>query len=316
MTAELCVETGGPGLLIQDNGRTGHRREGLPASGAADPFRLAVGNTLLGNGDGDAALEITLGAGAVRYLGAPTRIVFAGGDFDYRLNHRRVAPFSVQALTEGDRVSWSSPKRDIRAYLCFAGGLHCSPQLGSCATHTRARLGGLSGNYLTAGDIIPVNSDPGDHTHLPSLSWHQRDRRRRLRIVPGPQADAFGEQALRALCQTVWHVDARSDRSGYRLQGPPLADASGGNIVSDPVLPGCIQVPASGLPLIIMPDGPTTGGYPKIATVISADLGLLSRQPPGAPVLFTWVSLEQALVARREQALWLERLAASHAATD
>jgi biotin-dependent carboxylase-like uncharacterized protein len=300
-----------PGLLttVQDRGRPGLRRLGVPAGGAADPPALWLANLLAGNPRGAAGLEITHGGPTLEVAAGSVRVALAGecaagveGGGDRR---SEPAPWSSLTLRRGDRLRLGRVTSGLRAYLAVAGGIGVAPVLGSAATDLRGGWGGLEGRALRAGDLLPLASGRptgGAETRVDPPPWWARDGA--VRAVPGPQDGHFTAAALERLAGAEWTVTPSSDRTGLRLDGPELAHRGTAEIVSDACLPGSIQVPGSRRPIVLLADGGTTGGYPKIATVATADLGALGRLRPGARLRFELVDVGTAERLRRELEAW------------
>ncbi len=319
-----------PGLLdtVQDLGRTGFRRYGVTGSGALDDFALRAANLLVGNPEGAAGLEITLVGPRLRFEGALTAAL-AGADLGAELDGRRLAPWRAFRARAGSELRFAGRRQGCRAYLAVYGGIDVPPVLGSRSTWTGAGLGGLDGRPLRAGDRLPVGAPPmvasalrhrqhaGDHHALhvhrlpASLAPHYAGRVT-LRVLLGPQADYFTPEALADFLAAEWRVSERSDRMGYRLSGPRLLHRERAEIISDGIAPGSVQVPPDGQPIVILRDGQTTGGYPKLATLSQADIGRLGQAVPGDGVRFEVVSPEAAGAAWAEQLGRLRRVA--HAA--
>lgn len=297
-----------PGLLttVQDLGRWGHQALGVPVSGAMDTHSLRVANALVGNPVAAAALEITLLGPVLR---AETALVLAvaGAAFDVRLNDQRVPHGRAFEVPAGGVVTFASrdPRTGARAYVAVAGGVETPLLLGSRATHLVSRMGGLDGRALAAGDVIPVGPV------RPGRSWGRRPDVAAeppvdagpcaVRVLLGPQDDWFTAAALDAFLTAPFTVSSRSDRMGFRLEGPTLQTRGRGELVSEPVAFGAVQVPASGDPILLMADRQTAGGYPKIATVISADLPVTGQRSPGDQIRFvacTRAEARAALIAR------------------
>lgn len=304
MSVALEILSPGLGVSVQDLGRPGQRSIGVPLSGALDPLLLAAANHLAGNPPGAAGLEVLLAGPALRAVGGPVgvalagelagRIVGAGGEA------RPLAAWSAAVLLPCDTLQLGSP-RGV-GYLAVSGGLLTPPMLGSRATYARAGLGGLGGRGLAAGDRLPCAPFAGSPQHALQAAPLQHPGGP-LRVIPGPQADHFTPAALASFYNAPWALTPARDRMGLRLAGPPLAHVPGGaDIVSDGVAPGAIQVPADGQPIVLLADCQTVGGYPKIATVIRADLPRLAHLPPGAEIRFEAVDAAQAADARATQA--------------
>ncbi|HCS27566.1 MAG TPA: hypothetical protein DIW43_08925 [Spongiibacteraceae bacterium] len=310
MSRGLLVLQCTPGTTIQDLGRVGYRRYGVTRSGAMDPVALQIANCLVGNPFDTAAIEMNIGGADFRVACESVRVALHGGDFVLAINGVRAPVSTSLRLRQGDIISIGRARQRIRCYLAIEGGLDIEPTLGSCATHTRAGLGGVNGAALETGqelELLNTKAPLRKEFSLPYSAFPHP--RRQFRVVLGPQAHRFTEDGIQTLLQSAaFRIDKDSDSVGYRLTGNRIEYIGDGNIVSDPVVPGCIQVPASGLPLILMADCPTTGGYPKIATVISTDLPDLAQLPPGSEVSFRAVTLEEAQFARQQRQQWLAEL--------
>lgn len=313
MTAALHIVDPGTATTIQDLGRVGYQRFGVPVSGALDLVALAAANIVVGNPAESAALEIhyrgptlEIQAASVRLAVAGTSAVLGIESADGR--QRKIGPFESVTVFRGSRVKSIAGSQSPTAYLAVAGGFDLAPVLGSRATYRRARLGGLKGDLLKCGDLIELNLDSapeGGEVILPDITLPVPTC---IRIVPGPQDDHFTSKAVATFLQERYKVSVDSDRMGLRLQGPQLAHRAGYDISSDAIPPGGIQVPGDGQPVILLADRQTTGGYPKIATVISADIPALARLMPGAEITFERIGIDDAQRVRRRLfrniALW------------
>jgi biotin-dependent carboxylase-like uncharacterized protein len=295
--------------MLQDLGRHGQQRYGVPVSGALDAVGLRIANAVVGNPDGTAALEmfyrgptLEVAAGSVRVaaIGAALEVASGGAS-------RTVAAGQSVRLSRGDRLTVGPCDATLVAYLAVEGGFALPGDLGSLATFVRAGLGGIDGRPLKKGDLLPLASAAApERAERRAPKWDLAPPKR-VRVVFGPQDDHFTDRARQTLIESGYTVSRQSDRMGMRLEGPALEHAKGFNIVSDGTAPGSIQVPGNGLPIVLLADRPTTGGYPKIATVASADVPSLGRLRPGATIGFEAVGVEEAEAARRELE---ERLAA------
>jgi biotin-dependent carboxylase-like uncharacterized protein len=318
----------GPGLntTVQDRGRVGHQNQGVPVSGALDTVALAAANIVAGNDPGTAALECLYQGPLLEVESASARFAVAGAGAALEVSaadqtaKRQVGSLTSVTVPRGGRVRVVLAGPGMSAYLAVAGGLAIGPVLGSRSTYVRAGLGGFEGRALKAEDRVPLVLDAapeGPEKRLLGVSFPVPDK---IRIVLGPQEDHFTADAISTLLSSTYTVSPSSDRMGLRLSGPELAHTKGYNIVSDGTAPGSIQVPGDGLPIILLADRQTTGGYPKIGTVASADLPALGRIGPGAQFRFTAVTVADAENVRRalerEMAAWpsqLEDLAPSAA---
>jgi allophanate hydrolase len=312
-----------PGLAstIQDLGRLGFRDIGVPGSGPLDRISFALANALVGNPANAPALEMRIQGPVLDVLAASVRVALVGGGLIVEETPSHPSPASEGGgegvvpsarsvrLPRGRRLRCGALGDAGCAYLAVEGGIAVPLSLGSASTHARSRIGGLNGDMLQPGDVLPVRSD--DVAQRPELAlavpWPaQFDAP--IRVVLGPQDDYFTAEAIETLMSADYTISPHADRMGFRLQGPKLAHAKGFNIVSDGVVNGSIQVPGSGEPIVLLADGQTTGGYPKIATVIAADLPALGRLAPGARVAFAAVSVAEAEAAHRQLAARLAQL--------
>lgn len=300
------------GLLttVQDLGRFGYQRYGMPVCGAMDPLALALGNILVGNPRGEAALEATV-MGPTVLFEEPEVFALTGGDFAPTLNGAPIENNRAYAARPGDVLSLPLSKSGARAYIALAGGLAVEEVMGSRSTCLKAGVGGLGGRAVLAGDGIglraPVPSLPRmAERFAPADLPPAYGDRVTVRFTYGPQDDLFSPAGKRAFVTGEYTVSDRSDRMGYRLAGPAVGRAAGsdGNIVSDGVCFGSVQIP-DGRPIVMMADRQTTGGYPKIGCVIAADLPLLAQLKTGDSVRFRPVSVAaaQAVYRRQRQAL-------------
>ena len=298
------VLDGGMLSTVQDLGRYGYQRYGVPVSGALDLFALRAGNRLVGNADDAAGLEITLIGPRLRFL-SPAVIAITGADLDPRLDGHRVSMWQSVPVKEGTTLAFGDVRDGVRAYLAVAGGFDVPLVLGSRSTYTRSKLGGIGGRAIRAGDRLPGVAAPvvegARSRRLPRRLVPAYGHQHALRVVLGPQDDAFSEEGVRAFLSSAYQVSEQSDRIGYRLNGPTIAHKAGPDIISDGIPSGAVQVPADGQPIVLLADRGTTGGYTKIATLISADLPRLAQAMPSDEVTFARVSLEDANRALREQ---------------
>lgn len=299
-----------PGLLttVQDLGRWGHQAAGVPVAGAMDTYSLRLANGIVGNPESAAALEITL-LGPTLRAEAPLVVAVAGAIFDLQVDDRPVPHGAPVELDAGSILRFLERRAGARAYLAVSGGLETPVVLGSRATHVVSRMGGLEGRALLPGDVLPVaigaTHAAGRATRSP-LPLATAPGTRRLRVLLGPQDDWFTMSSVDALLGGTFSVSPRSDRMGFRLDGPALTTKRAGELVSEPVAFGAIQVPSGGAPILLMADRQTAGGYPKIATVITADLPLAGQLAPGESVRFaacTRAEARSALIARERDLL-------------
>jgi biotin-dependent carboxylase-like uncharacterized protein len=284
-----------PFATIQDLGwRTG-RSIGLPRGGAMDPLALAAANAVAGNAAGAAAIEWALGAGTLRF-DAETVIV-VGGRADVQVDGREAAPFAAIAVKAGAVLS-VTPKPDGRfVYLAVRGGIDVPELLGSRSTYLPGGFGGHEGRRLKTGDRLPVGpARPGARLDPDNVFRLEEAPPAvvALRVTRGPQWFRFDAATRAEFFAGVYDVSPASDRMGYRLSGPPIPSRETATLPSEAACPGAVQIPDDGQPIVLMPDGPTVGGYPKLVVVVRNDLRLLAQRPPGCQVRFVEVSLEEA----------------------
>jgi biotin-dependent carboxylase-like uncharacterized protein len=308
----LQVLAGGLLTTVQDLGRYGYQRFGIPVAGAMDPFAIQAANVLVGNDPGEAALEITLTGPTLRAT-ANCLIAITGADFAYCVDGREIPTWMAVFVRQGWVVEFGARKTGCRAYLAVAGGIDVPAVMGSRSTYLAGGFGGLEGRALGAGDLIPTGTPT---FHLPDRAGKRFPRdcipgygdAPRVRVILGPQDDYFTPDGMATFLSSAYRVSATSDRMGYRLQGSEVAHAGRADIISDGVPLGAVQVPASGQPLVMMADHQTTGGYPKIATVIRADVPLLAQCVPGAStVTFSAITVEEAQSCYREMTKTLHK---------
>lgn len=301
---------------VQDAGRIGYRRFGMPLSGAMDQYALAVANTLLGNQPGDAALECTIVGPALRFL-QTTWFSVTGADCLPTLDGNPVPTWQACLAPEGSTLAIGAVTRGTRAYVAVRGGIDVPPFMGSRSTCTIVSVGGFKGRPLQPGDVMPTGAPafpPGalpEDTVVPLPgSWRPRQYAglTHVRVVLGPQDYYFTEEAKATFLSASYGVTSGSNRMGYRLDGPPLKHIKGADIVSDGTPFGGIQVPGHGQPIVLMADCQTTGGYSKIACVISTDLPLLAQAKPGDKVTFSAVTVVEAHQERRKMLAEIEGL--------
>jgi antagonist of KipI len=307
------IEVRAPGLLttVQDLGREGFGPMGVSASGAADPISLRIGNRLAGNAERAAALEMTLMGGTFVF---PERaeIALTGADFSATLDDHSVAMWSSVEVRPGQTLRMGPTRAGARCYLCVRGGVDVKLFLGSASTHLLSGLGGFEGRALRKGDVLKIGTGGGSFRtfHKRSVAGRVLEKlapRKALRVTAGPQSEWFSEAAQEKFYAETYRVAEESNRMGLRLEGAAIASAAAGAMVSEGVSLGAVQITAGGLPIILFVEQQTTGGYPKIANVISADMSSLGQLRPRDEVRFERVELETARALFLEQ----EKLLAS-----
>lgn len=300
---------------VQDLGRVGALNLGVGVAGAMDPMALAAGNILLGNEEGAAAIEIPVFPFVVRFT-KRTAFAVTGADCAPALDGRPVIPWHGAEAAAGQTLSLSVPGasawRATRAYLCVAGGIDVPLVLGSRSTQMRGAFGGHQGRPVQSGDVVPTHEGQGSPTHLglvpPVFDLPLSvDGVPAVRVLPAAEYDAFTPEAQASLWSCAWKITPQSDRYGFRLAGDDLRPRFPLELRSHGIVPGVIQVPHGGQPIIQMRDAQPSGGYPKIGVVIEADLWRLGQAPPGSRIRFAPCTWDEALDAAAENRRWLDR---------
>jgi biotin-dependent carboxylase-like uncharacterized protein len=303
--SKLVVTSIGPASSVQDGGRPGSQRYGLVPSGAMDRLALAAANTLVGNASFAAAIEVgPFGASFTARNGA-VRVALAGAQRNADIAGRPFPPDSSATLADGETMTLGFARGGSFSYIAIEGGIAGEPMFGSLSVNARAGLGSPYPRPLQAGDELqtaPASGTAEQRIELPAASEAP------IRVLWGPQDDEFAEETKKLFLDSEWKISATSDRMGYRLEGPVLKHLHGHNIVSDGTVNGSLQVPGSGQPIALMPDRGTSGGYPKIATVITADFGRLAQTPAGRPFRFKAVDMAEAQAEARRFAELLRTL--------
>jgi biotin-dependent carboxylase-like uncharacterized protein len=286
----------GPYVTIQDAGRNGWRRFGVSGSGAMDFPSLAAANALVGNPPDTPALEFAYLAGAWEVLADTVRIAVTGGSFGLQVGGLPIKPWRSHTLRRGQVLQTKGAPDAVWGYLAVAGGFDLVPQLGSCSTHLRSGLGGAR---MTEGDMLPLLAAeaPAGKEHQLTPYVYGEDP---IRVVLGPQEDYFTHDVLASFLAATYRISHRSDRMGTWLDGPVIAHTGSFNLVSDGLIPGCIQIPGAGTPVVLMMDCQTIGGYPKLATIVAADLPRFAQMRPGSTVSFVAIEVEAAQRLHRE----------------
>jgi len=287
---KLVVSQIGPASSVQDGGRFGAQRYGLTPSGAMDKLSLAAANSLVGNALMAAAIEVGPFGATFTAKGGAVRVALSGAARPADAAQRLVEINTSVTLADGETLTLGFARGGSFSYLAIEGGIAGEPMFDSLSVNARAGLGSPYPRPLQAGDVFdvaPASRAPEMRIDLPTPSGA-------IRVVMGPQDDEFSDEMKALFLGSDWMVSATSDRMGYRLDGPPLRHLHGHNIVSDGTVDGSIQVPGNGSPIVLMSDRGTSGGYPKIATVISADFGRLAQTQAGTPFRFKAVTMAEA----------------------
>lgn len=294
-----------PGLFttVQDTGRWGYQAYGMPVAGAMDRYAYRTANILAGNKPDAAVLEMTMKGGIFR-VERDCYMAICGADMQAALDGQKIANWSCFAVKAGSELSFDFAVAGCRTYVAVNGGIDVPVVLGSRSTYTRAAVGGLDGRALKAGDSIAIGSDfmiAAKATVLPDRFVPCYTSDVSLRVLLGPQNDLFEDSGVDALFSGSYTVTSEADRMGYRLEGNVIKHKGKADIVSDALCQGAIQVPGHGMPIVMMADRQTTGGYTKIGTVIGPDLALLAQVKPGDTVRFVPCTDEQAVAALKAE---------------
>ena len=291
-------------LTIQDSGRRNYRKLGVPVSGFMDDYSARIVNYLVGNPGDTPLLEFLLAGPTLRFNASA---VFAiAGDVDVKLNGVPIEPWRSQWAKRGDVLEVGTLKSGLYGYIAFAGGIRCEPLLGSCSTYPKASLG----RPLKAGerlnlDYAILTGKEGRYLP-PELRPDYSTNKKTVRVVLGPDLNHFTGEGIETFLSESYTVTPESDRMGYRLEGPVIEHSNeGADVVTEPLLPGTVQVPANGKPIVMMKDAQTTGGYAKIAVVSTVDLPIVAQSRPGERLRFKAITVEEArkLLLRREKTL-------------
>jgi len=294
--SKLVVSSIGPASSVQDGGRHGSQRYGLTPSGAMDRLALTAANSLVGNAGFTAAIEIGPFGAAFTARDGAVRVALVGASRNTDISGRAAVSDTSVTLVDGETLTLGFARGGSFSYLAIEGGIAGEPTFGSLAVNARAGIGSPYPRPLQAGDELQTVAASGAaerRIDVPPVVEGP------IRVVMGPQDDEFGE-ATQLFLESEWKISATSDRMGYRLEGPVLRHLHGHNIVTDGTVNGSIQVPGNGQPIVLMADRGTSGGYPKIATVITADLGRFAQTPAGRGFRFKAVSMTEAQAEARK----------------
>jgi biotin-dependent carboxylase-like uncharacterized protein len=298
--SDLLVQEPGPLTTIQDLGRFGHLRVGIPTSGPMDRDAFVLGNRLVGNPDGAAGLECTL-VGPRLELTDDRLVAVTGAEVAPTLNGAAIPAWQAVPAQAGDVLRLGPARSGVRAYLAVAGGLATPVVLGSRATYVRGRLGGLEGRALRKGDRLPLGvAAPGPARRVRPRRVPAYGAEITVAVILGPQDDRFTAAGIDAFLSGPYELLPQSDRMGARLKGPFIEHTRGHDIVSDGVPMGGIQVIGEGQPIVLLADRQSAGGYTKIATVCSFDLGRIAQLKPGGRLTFRRVTVAEAHAMLRD----------------
>lgn len=303
---KLVVGNVSPATSVQDAGRFGAQRYGLTQSGAMDALALACANTLAGNSPFTAAIEVGPLGGTFTARGGALRLALSGAVRQASIGARQLQLNESAVLADGESLTLAPARTGSFGYLALEGGVRGEPVFGSLSVNMRSGLGSPYPRPLQAGDEIEIAAASAlaqeRRLELPAMSEQP------IRVVLGPQDDEFEDDARDLFLSSDWVISAASDRMGFRLEGPVLKHKGGHNIVSDGTVSGSIQIPGNGQPLVLMPDRGTTGGYPKIATVIGQDIGRIAQTQVGKVIRFKAITISEAHAEARRYAKLLASL--------
>lgn len=311
MTA-LSILDAGPQTTVQDLGRPGHLRYGIPASGPVDREAFIVANRLVGNPDGAAALECTL-VGPTLQMQRESAVAVTGAEMPLTIDGREAPRWTAIRVKTGEVVKLGASRSGVRAYLAVAGGIDVPPVLGSRSTYLRGSLGGYRGRALKRGDVldlgpVQVPLDGLERRRLRPDAIPAYGREVEVRVILGPQDDRFTSDGIAAFLQGPYEMTPQSDRMGARLKGPLIAHTRGHDIISDGVPLGGVQVVGDGQPIVLLVDRQSTGGYTKIVAVCSFDVGKVGQVKPGQRLWFRSVSVDEAHALLRTERARLDAM--------
>ena len=315
---KLCIQAPGTLTTVQDLGRWGHQAIGMPVSGAMDAPALLRGNILLGNPDGAAALEVTMMGPSIRFEDGEGAVAITGGDLSPQLNGQPIPNWTVVPVKAGDVLSLGGTRTGCRAYVCVSGGIDVPLVMGSRSTYMKAKIGGFGGRKLQKGDVLNTGTHPGtgvSAAYKAGVSCPETLRpgygAAPLRTVLGPQDSCIKPEGIKTFLEAEYRLSASSDRMGCRMEGgTPIEHVRGPDIVSDAIPMGAVQIPGQGLPIVMMADRQTTGGYVKIGVVHALDAARLSQFLPGSPVRFAKITQEEGIELSKAEAKALSELRA------
>jgi biotin-dependent carboxylase-like uncharacterized protein len=296
MASSIVIRSAGLLTTVQDAGREGYQRYGMPVSGAMDSFSMRLANILVGNDTGIACLEATIAGPEIEFT-EQTIVAVTGADMGPCINGRSALMYTMLKVKKGDILSFTGLVSGCRSYIAFAGGIDLPEVMGSRSTYLRASVGGFDGRALRTGDVLPLGKITADLKimEIPRDIIPVYKPSQTIRIISGPEADRFELEGLRSFLTAEYMVTDRSDRMGYRLDGEQIIHKPDGpDIISAGISAGTVQVPGDGKPIILMADRQTTGGYARIANVITADLSLVAQMKPGDTIRFREVTLDHA----------------------
>lgn len=293
--SKILINKAGLFTTIQDRGRWGYGRYGITVAGAMDSYAMMIANMLVGNHQFDGVLECTFVGPEILFT-CDEIISITGANMNPKINGEPVPMWTSLMVKEGDKLSLTGAVSGVRTYIAFSRGLDVPEIMGSKSTFTRGKLGGLNGEKLKDKDEISLgkgalNTTTGSYISKEYIPLYKKDNT--IRVVMGPQDDYFTDEGIETFLNSSFKITSEADRMGYRLDGPKINHKVGADIISDGIVFGSIQIPGHGVPIIMMSDRGTTGGYTKIATVITPDLSVLAQMGPGCNIRFQRLTVDE-----------------------
>ena len=293
---KVLVKDSGPLTTVQDLGRFGYQKFGMPTAGAMDKFSYKIANLLVDNKEDDAVLEYTFKGPNLKFE-EDAIIAVTGAENTVKINGKKIKMWKSHYIEKGSTLEISSAQKGLRGYISFKSGFDLPEIMGSKSTYLRANLGGYEGRKLKNGDVLEINKKISrDNYTLKSLEKKYRPdfSQRNIRVILGPQDDSFSKEGISKFLKDEFKVSSQADRMGYRLEGPKIDHKDGADIITDGIAEGSIQVSGNGKPIIMLADSQTTGGYTKITTVITVDIDIVSQKKPGDLITFEKIDIKTA----------------------
>jgi len=294
--AEILIKDSGPFTTVQDKGRFGYQKFGMPTAGAMDKFSYTIANLLVGNKEDEEVLEYTLKGPKLEFK-EDAIIAVTGAKSKVKLNDEKINMWQSHYIKKGDMIEISPAQKGLRGYIAFKSGFNLPEIMGSKSTYLRANLGGYEGRKLKNKDIIEINKDINKENYILRIldkKYRPDFSKNIIRVIMGPQDDYFSEEGISKFLEGEFKVSSQADRMGNRLEGPEIEHKDGADIITDGIAEGSIQVAGNGKPIIMLADRQTTGGYSKIATVITVDIDNVSQKKPGDIITFEKIDLKSA----------------------
>ena len=299
----IKIKNGGPLTTVQDEGRFGYQKFGMPVAGAMDKFSFKIANLLVGNKKNKAVLEYTVKGPKLEFI-KNSVIAITGANAVPKINGKSIPMWTSIFIKKGSILSFGNAKKGLRGYIAFKNGIKIPEVMGSRATYLRGEIGGFEGRKLKSEDVLELRKDVAKSDFckkcLPK-KYRPNFSQNKVRVIMGPQDNYFSEKGLSNFLNEKFKVSSQADRMGYRLNGPQIEHKNGADIISDGIAAGSIQVSGDGKPIIMLADRQTTGGYTKIATVITVDLDIVAQKRPGDSLNFEKISLEEAQKLLKER---------------